>query len=88
MERVFACPSEQQVAREVLIVRVHLDNLITCDGLNNHLACNGTLPEAHVDVVGPQYPPCLEALTNEADGMIWELAFGHASCIAGVAVQV
>ena len=32
--------------------------------------------------------PRLEALTNEADRIVWELAFGHVPCIAGVVVQV
>ena len=88
MERLLAPSSQEQVARKIFVIRVRLDDLVALGSGDNRLAGNGSLPQAHVDMVRPENPATVKALTDKCNEIIRKLSFSHGSYIAGVSRSV
>ena len=69
VNRVARQPRQQQIAREVLVVRIRLDSL-GVNGIEDGLARDGTPIEAEVHVICPQDSAASNACLDEGCGII------------------
>ena len=70
MKRVVVVSREDQVAGEVLVVRIRLNEVVRGNRGENHLPRDEPPSEPHVDVVGPQQAPPTDTILDEADRTI------------------
>ncbi len=61
---------QDQVAWKVLVIRIFLDDLVVVHGLQDFTSRDVPSVEAHVDMVGPQYPAAPDALLDERQWII------------------
>ena len=67
MERFRVVSGEDQVAREVLVVGVRLDEFVAGHRGEDRLPRNEPARQPDVDMVGPEEPPSADAILDESD---------------------
>ena len=67
VKRVAIVAPEGQVAREVLVVGLRLDQFVCADRHNDQFSRNEPAGEPHVDVVRPQQTSTTDAVLDESD---------------------
>ena len=65
MKHLLVVFGKGQIAWEVLVSRVSVDDLIGVDGIENGLACNQPALETHVHVRGPKDRPLPDACLDK-----------------------
>ncbi len=82
MECLGALPAQQQVARQVLIIGVRLDQLLGVDRRQDRLARNEAARKAHIHVVSPEDSTSTNAVLDEADRVVRKPALRSHSIVS------
>ena len=70
---------QNQIARQVFILRVDFNNFLTGYGFQNHGAGDSPVPHPHVDMMGPKQLAFMDTSLNKGQGVprVFRAFFRH-----------
>ena len=77
MERTGWLNIGDQVAREVLVVRIRFDNFIAPCRRQDFVSSDVPTGQTHIDMVRPEKPPTQDAPANESEWILRQFATWH-----------